>query len=266
VELAASLAEMRRHVLPHDYPDLDLGQLHIYLVEGEDRVLPPMSGYASRHAQQYLKKLGVIVKLNQLVESYDGQTVKLKDGEQIPARTLVWAAGVTGATLPGLPDDRVEHSRYLVNAFNMVKGCQNVFAIGDVALMKTKDYPKGHPQVAPPAMQQGTNLAQNLVRQLRGEVWQPFSYIDKGMLAIAGRGHAVADLPGGLHLSGLPAWLTWLLVHIYYLSGFRNKLVVLANWSYRIFTDQRGTRVIIQNQTGPDGKPAPELACQLPAS
>ncbi len=266
VELAASLAEMRRHVLPQDYPDLDFRQLHIYLVEGDDRVLPPMSAYASRHAQRYLEKLGVIIKLRQLVESYDGQTVKLKDGEEIPARTLVWSAGVTGATLPGLPDDRVEHGRYLVNAFNMVKGCQRVFAIGDVALMKTKDYPKGHPQVAPPAMQQGTNLAQNLARQVRGEVWQPFAYIDKGTLAIAGRGRAVADLPGGLHLSGLPAWLTWLLVHIYYLSGFRNKLVVLANWSYRLFTDQRGTRVIVQNPTGADGQPAPELGCQPAAS
>lgn len=261
VELAASLAEMRQQVLPRDYPDLDLRQLTIYLVEGLDRVLPPMSPYASQHADGYLKKLGVNIKLKQLVASYDGQTVKLKSGEELPTRTLVWAAGVMGATLPGLPPDKVEHGRYLVNAFNMVQGYQDVFAVGDVALMKTPEHPKGHPQVAPPAMQQGEQLGQNLVRQLRQEPWLPFHYLDKGTLAIAGRGRAVADLPGNVHLSGLPAWLTWLFVHIYYLSGFRNKLVVAANWTYRLFTDQRGSRLLIQPPTLAADQPAPEQAC-----
>ena len=246
VELAAALAQMRAHVLPADYPDLDTRQLNIYLVEGADRVLPPMSNYASEHALSYLKELGVEVKLHQLVDSYDGQTVKLKDGETLETRTLIWAAGVTGSLIAGLPADRTEHGRYLVNQYNMVKGYQNVFAIGDVALMKTAAYPHGHPQVSPPAMQQGTHLAQNLARERRAEVWAPFEYWDKGTLAIVGRGRAVADLPGGIHMGGLPAWITWLTVHIYYLSGFRNKLVVTANWAYRLFTHQRGTRVIIE--------------------
>ena len=246
VELSAALAQMRAHVLPEDYPDLDITKMNIYLVEGDDRVLPPMSGYASQHALTYLQELGVTLKLKQLVDSYDGQTVKLKDGETFETRTLIWAAGVTGSLVPGLPDDRTEHGRYLVNQYNMVKGYQHIFAIGDIALMKTKDYPKGHPQVAPPAMQQGTHLAQNLARECRAEVWAPFEYWDKGTLAIVGRGRAVADLPGGLHLGGLAAWVTWLTVHIFYLSGFRNKLVVTANWAYRLFTHQRGTRVIIE--------------------
>ncbi|AMR26600.1 NADH dehydrogenase [Hymenobacter psoromatis] len=249
VELSASLAQMRAHILPEDYPDLDITKMNIYLVEGEGRVLPPMSDYAGEHALAYLKELGVEVKLNQLVAAYDGQTVKLKAGEAIETHTLIWATGVTGNLIPGLPDDRVEHNRYLVNQFNMVKGYQNVFAIGDIAMMKSKDYPKGHPQVAPPAMQQGTHLAQNLARERRSEVWVPFSYWDKGMLAIVGRGRAVADLPGGLHLGGLPAWITWLTVHIFYLSGFRNKVVVMANWAYRFFTHQRGTRVIIETNS-----------------
>ena len=249
VELSAALAQMRAHVLPEDYPDLDITKMTIYLVEGESRVLPPMSDYAGQHAHQYLQELGVTIKLRQLVDSYDGQTVKLKDGEALETRTLVWAAGVTGSTLAGLPDDRVEHGRYLVNQYNMVKGYQNIFAIGDIALMKTQDYPKGHPQVAPPAMQQGTHLAQNLARERRAEVWAPFEYWDKGTLAIVGRGRAVADLPGGRHLGGLLAWVAWLTVHIYYLSGFRNKLVVTANWAYRLFTHQRGTRVIVETNS-----------------
>ncbi|RZK51123.1 MAG: NAD(P)/FAD-dependent oxidoreductase, partial [Hymenobacter sp.] len=259
------LAEMRQHILPRDYPTLDFKQMHIYLVEGEDRVLPPMSATASRHAQQFLVEKGVELKLKKLVDAYDGQTVKLKDGEEIPAQTLVWAAGVTGATLDGLPADKVEHGRYLVNNYNQIIGFQDVFAIGDVALMKTADYPKGHPQVAPPAIQQGTHLAKNLLHQLRGEVWEPFHYFDKGTLAIMGRGRAVADLPGGLHLHGLPAFMTWLLVHIYYLSGFRNKLIVTANWAYRLFSHQRGTRVLVQPYTGHDDPASPELTCEEPA-
>ena len=266
VELAGSLAEMRQQLLPRDYPGLDFKQMNIYLVEGLDRVLPPMSASASQHAQRFLEQKGVVVKLKQLVDSYDGQTVKLKDGEEIPTQTLVWAAGVTGTTLDGLPADKVEHGRYLVNTYNQVVEFQDVFAIGDVALMKTADWPKGHPQVAPPAMQQGTHLAQNLLHQLRGEVWQPFHYLDKGTLAIMGRGRAVADLPGNIHLSGLPAFMTWLLVHIYYLSGFRNKLIVTANWAYRLFSRQRGTRVLVQPYAEKEDQTSAALTCEAPAA
>lgn len=265
VELAASLAQLREHMLPHEYPDLDLSKMHIYLVEGLDRVLPPMSDYASRHADKYLRELGVEVKLKKLVEHYDGSTVKFKDGETIETATLVWAAGVTGAVLPGLPADKVEHGRYLVNQFNMVLGQQDVFAIGDIALMKSPEHPKGHPQVAPPAMQQGTALGQNLQRQLRAEPWQPFKYLDKGTLAIVGQGRAVADLPGGLHLGGLAGWLTWLLVHIYYLAGVRNKVVVLANWTYRLFTQQCGAGLILRPEAPAATQQAPAEVCAAPA-
>lgn len=266
VEVAASLAQMRRHVLPSDYPDLDFGQMNIYLVEGLDRVLPPMSAKASQHANEYLRELGVVVKLNKLVENYDGQTVTFKDGETIAARTLIWSAGVQGVVLPGVPADKVEHGRYLVNGFNMLLGQQDVFALGDVALMKSPAHPKGHPQVAPPAMQQGTALGQNLQRQLRGEPWQPFQYLDKGTLAIVGRGQAVADLPDEVFLSGYPAWATWLTVHLFYLSGFRNKLVVAANWAYRIFTQQRGSSLIIKPAAPTSDQPVPTGAAAASAS
>ncbi|MBO3270963.1 NAD(P)/FAD-dependent oxidoreductase [Hymenobacter defluvii] len=245
VEMAGSIAEMRAHVLPEDYPGLDFSQMHIYLVEGLDRVLPPMSPVSSAHTHEDLKELGVIVKTNTLVENYDGQVVKLKNGEEIRARTLIWAAGVTGATVEGMPKETLERGRYVVNLFNQVQGFSDVFAIGDIALMRSERWPNGHPGVAQPAIQQGVHLAKNLHRLRRGEILEPFSYFDKGSLAITGRNRAVADLPGGKHLSGFMAWAAWLFVHIFYLIGFRSKLVVMANWVYRFFTYQSGTRVII---------------------
>ncbi|MFN8349131.1 MAG: NAD(P)/FAD-dependent oxidoreductase [Spirosomataceae bacterium] len=246
VELAGALAEMRKHVLPGDYPGMDFSAMNIYLVEGLDRVLPPMSPEASRSTQKNLEKLGVIVKLKTMVEAYDGEVVTFKGGEQIATRTLVWAAGVMGATIEGLPPESVEKGRYLVNSFNQLQGFTDIFAIGDVALMKTEKYPKGHPGVAQPAIQQGVHLAKNLNRLQKGEDLRPFEYFDKGSLAIVGRSKAVADLLGNLHLSGFVAWVAWLFVHIYYLIGFRNKLVVLSNWIYRFFTYERGTRIIIR--------------------
>ena len=244
VELAGALAEMRTHVLPYDYPGMDYQKMNIYLVEGGPRVLGPMSEASSARAHQDLERLGVGLKLNTVVKDYDGETALLSTGEALPTRTLIWAAGVTGAVLEGLPPETVERGRYLVNEFNQVLGFEDVFAIGDIALMKSVKYPNGHPGVAQPAIQQGQHLAKNL-RRAAGQPWQPFSYFDKGSLAIVGRYRAVADLPGRQHLGGLLAWGAWLFVHIFYLVGFRNKLVVLANWLYRFFTYQGGTRVII---------------------
>ncbi|TXK52157.1 NAD(P)/FAD-dependent oxidoreductase [Pontibacter qinzhouensis] len=246
VELAGALAEMRTHILPTDYPGLDFSKMNIYLIEGLDRVLPPMDPKSSEKTHRYLEKLGIVVKLSTLVESYDGLTVMLKGGEQIKAHTLIWAAGVSGALVDGLPAESVERGRILVNPFSQVIGFNNIFAIGDIAFMKTEKYPRGHPGVAQPAMQQGKLLAKNLRRLIKGEKLEPFEYLDKGSLAIIGRNRAVADLPGNLHLSGFFAWIIWLFVHIMYLVGFRNKLVVISNWMYRFFTFERGTRLIIR--------------------
>lgn len=248
VEMAGSIAEMRKHVLPNDYPGLDFSKMNIYLVEGLDRVLPPMDPESSKAAHAYLDELGVEVKLKTLVDTYDGQTVILKSGEQIRSQTLIWAAGVTGALIDGIPAESVERGRVLVDQFNQIQGLTNVFAIGDLAYMKggDPDFPNGHPGVAQPAIQQGERLAKNLGQLVRNREMEPFRYFNKGNLAIVGRNRAVADLPRNLHLRGFLAWATWLFVHIFYLIGFRNKLVVLSNWIYRFFTYQRGTRLIIR--------------------
>jgi NADH dehydrogenase len=254
VELAGAMAEMRKHILPLDYPAIDFDRMNIYLVEGMDRVLPPMSRAASQKAKVYLEKMGVIIKLNTLVESYDGETVRFKSGEEILTRTLVWAAGVTGVILKGLPAESIEKGRVLVNQYNEVKGLKNVFALGDIALMKSDKYPKGHPGVAQPAIQQGKHLAKNLQRLLRNIPLKPFKYFDKGTLAIVGRSRAVVDFPGNIHLGGLFAWIIWVFVHLFSLIGFRNKLVVMSNWIYRFFTYQRGNRLIIRPFVQADDK------------
>jgi NADH:ubiquinone reductase (H+-translocating) len=243
VELAGALSEMRQYVLPRDYPGIDFGKMNIYVVEGRERVLPLMSPQASRKSHRYLEKIGVVVKLNTRVESYDGEVVKFNDGKEIPTQTLIWAAGVTGIIIEGLPAETIEGGRILVNQFSQVMGPDNIFAIGDIALMRSKKYPKGHPGIAQPAIQQGKHLAKNLERLFHNRPLKPFSYLDKGTLAIIGRSRAVADLPGNIHISGFLAWMTWLVVHIYYSIGFRNKLVVISNWIYRFFTYQRGNRL-----------------------
>jgi NADH dehydrogenase len=254
VELAGALAEMRKHILPLDYPGIDFGKMNIYLVEGMDRVLPPMSAAASRKAQRYLERMGIVIKLNTLVESYDGEIVRFKSGEEIFTRTLVWAAGVTGVLLKGLPTECIEKGRILVNQYNEVNGLNNVFALGDIALMKSHHYPKGHPGVAQPAIQQGKHLAKNLQRLERGKPMKPFSYFDKGTLAIVGRSRAVIDFPGNINVGGFFAWIIWVFVHLFYLIGFRNKLMVFSNWAYRFFTYQRGNRLIIRPFVQADDK------------
>ncbi|WP_288429054.1 NAD(P)/FAD-dependent oxidoreductase [uncultured Spirosoma sp.] len=259
VEMAGSLAEMRKHVLPADYPGLDFSQMKIYVIEGVGKVLPPMSEEAGNDAKRYLDDLGVIVKLNTLVDNYDGQTVTLKGGEQIRTQTLVWAAGVTGAMIEGIPAEAIERGRILVDPINRIQGLTDVFAIGDIALMKLEKWPKGHPGVAQPAIQQGVHLAKNLHRMRKGETPTPFDYFDKGSLAIVGRSRAVADLPGNIHLGGFIAWMSWLFVHIFYLVGFRSKLIVFSNWIYRLFTYQRGTRIIIRPFVRKDDKVGQEM-------
>ncbi|MBO0951621.1 NAD(P)/FAD-dependent oxidoreductase [Fibrella forsythiae] len=260
VELAGSLAEMRKHVLPNDYPGLDFSKMNIYLVEGVDRVLPPMSPESAAKTQTYLDELGVITKVKTLVDSYDGNVVTFKTGEKISTQTLVWAAGVAGATIDGMPAESVEKGRYLVDEYSRVKGVDGIYAIGDIASMKSEKWPNGHPGVAQPAIQQGQHLAMNLTLMLRNGEMRPFEYFDKGSLAIIGRNRAVADLSKNLHLGGFIAWMAWLFVHIWYLVGFRSKLVVLSNWIYRLFTYERGTRLIIRPFVRKDDKAGQDYA------
>ncbi|MCF6406494.1 NAD(P)/FAD-dependent oxidoreductase [Chitinophaga filiformis] len=246
VEMAGAFSELRKYVLPKDYPILDFSKMKIYLLEGVDRVLPPMHPKSSARAQRYLEKMGVIIKLNAMVQDYDGETITLKSGEQIKSFFVVWSAGVMGEVLAGIPKEWTERGRILTDPFCRAIGSTNIFAIGDIALMKLEDYPRGHPGVAQPAIQMGKYVAKNLFALHRNETVKPFKYFDKGSLATVGRGKAVADLPGDIHLGGRLAWYIWLFVHVNFLVSFRNKLLVMTNWIWNLFTFDKGNRLIIR--------------------
>ena len=262
VELAGAFGELKQHVLPYDYDELDLDQMNIYLVEGQNRLLNGMSDYAGRKSAEYLKKFEVKVMLGKTVDSYDGDVVELNDGTRIPAKTMVWAAGVTGNLFEGFPAEVVQKGNRLpVDDFNRVKGYGNIYALGDIAAMPTAEWPHGHPQLAPVAIQQGEHLGANLNRLLNGRPLRPFRYFDKGSMATVGRNRAVADLPGNIHLGGFVAWIAWMGVHLIFLVGFRSKLLTLSNWIYNYFTYDRGVRLIIRpSQRNPVNLPVEKQA------
>lgn len=247
VETAGAIAELRRHVLPKDYPNLDFSEMSIHLVEGLPRLLPALSEKAGARAKRDLEKMGVVVTLNTMVQEYDGATLTLKGQPSIDTFTVVWSAGVQGETLQGLQPEWLEKGRILIDEHCRVIHSPNIFAIGDIALMKSEPaFPKGHPGVAPVAIQMGKYVGANLPDLHRGATVKPFRYFDKGNLATIGRGKAVADLPRNLHFGGRPAWWIWLFIHIIYLVSFRNKLLVFTNWIWNYFTFDKGNRLIIR--------------------
>ncbi|WP_299365716.1 NAD(P)/FAD-dependent oxidoreductase [Winogradskyella sp.] len=247
VELAGAIAELKNHILPRDYHDLNPGDMNIHLLEGADRVLPPMSKHASKKAERFLKELGVKVHSNTFVENYDGLNVKTNSDLEMQSQTLIWAAGVTGAPVKGLKADAIleKANRYCVNQYNQVEGYDNIFAIGDIALMITDNYPKGHPQVAQPAIQQGKLLGQNILNLIRNKPMKAFSYHDKGSMATIGRNKAVVDLKR-YKFGGFFAWFVWMFVHLMSLVGFRNRVVVLFNWTYNYINFDKAARLIIR--------------------
>lgn len=246
VETAGALAELKRHVLPADYPELDLRQMEIHLIEAGPQLLAGMSEKSSLDAKAALEKLGVNVWLNTLVTDYDGSIVQTNQGRALEASTVIWAAGIQGCLIPGLPEEALARGRRLhVDAYHRVAGTDNVYAIGDIALMTTDTHPQGHPQVAPGAVQMGANLAKNFIRSLKGKEAQPFVYFDKGAMATIGRNKAVVDFRR-FHLKGFLAWLSWMFIHLLYLVGFRNKLVVFVNWVWSYLTYDKGTRIIMR--------------------
>ncbi|NEN24079.1 NAD(P)/FAD-dependent oxidoreductase [Cryomorpha ignava] len=245
VELAGAIAELKKHVLPTDYPDLDFRRMSIHLVEGTERVLPPFSEEASKKALQYLETLGVNVWLNTMVKDYDGKTI-VTSGKPMLTQTLIWAAGVKCQPLDGIPAaNLVKGNRIKVNHFNQVEAYEGLYVLGDLAYMETKDFPKGHPQVAQPAIQQGKLLAKNLSSLVRGKAMKPFKYKDQGSLATIGRSRAVADLPH-YKTQGTLAWFIWTFVHLIALVGFRNRVVVFFNWMINFFSYNRDIRLIIR--------------------
>lgn len=246
VELAGALAEMRNYVLPHDYPELDFSSMHIYLIQSGDRVLPAFSKKSSERTLKYLEALGVEVVLHTRVTDYFGDFVQTNTGAEIFARTLIWTTGVRGVMLEGLDRGVVSKaSRIKVDAFNRVLNSDAVFAIGDCAGMENEAYPAGHPQVAPAAIQQGRQLAQNLLNIERNKPLEPFVYKNKGMMATIGKNKAVVEM-GKIKIGGFFAWYIWMFVHLFSLAGFNNKLFVFISWLRNYINSERGLRIILE--------------------
>lgn len=266
VEMSGALAEMRNNVLPKDYPEMDLKQMQIYLVEAGPTLLGPMSGEAQTKSRAYLERMGVRVHTNTSIKRFEESRAWYGDGptDFFPTENLVWAAGVNGAAVPGLPEPVVTRNKRLtVNRWNQIEGLPDHYAIGDVANLVTEATPKGYPMLAPVAQQQADQLAENLRRLRAGESPQPFKYFNKGVMAIVARNKAVVDLPGDYSFGGFFGWVTWLFVHLMTLVGFRNKVVTLVDWAIQYFSADRALRLIIRpyrrtDYEDDDGKPTQE--------
>lgn len=247
VELSGAIAEVRNNIVPKDYIDIQPSEIKIHLLEGLDRVLPPMSEKASAKAKKFLEDLGVQIHLDTMVEEYDGVVVKTNKNDNLRSKTFIWSAGVTGAPVKGLNASALvdKANRYTVNTFNQIEGYDNIFAIGDIALMQSEKYPKGHPMVAQPAIQQGEHLAKNLIRIQEEKKLEPFDYFDKGTMATIGRNKAVVDLKRST-FGGFFAWFIWMFVHLWFLVGFRNRIVTFFNWTYNYINFDRAARLIIR--------------------
>jgi len=250
VELAGALAELKKQVLPTDYPDLDIRRMQIHIVEAADRLLAAMSETSSDKTEKFLKKMGVNVWLGTQVKDYDGTTV-VTDKRTFNSKTLVWAAGVKGCPVDGLDATIARGNRIVTDEFNFIKGIADVYCIGDVAMIQTEDNPNGHAMLASVAGQQGAQLANNLNRKARGKEMEPFAYTDKGTMATIGRNLAVVDLPF-LSFGGIMAWLTWMFVHLMLLVDYRSRLVVFINWAWSYINYDKGTRLIVRGRESSD--------------
>jgi NADH dehydrogenase len=245
VELAGALAELKKDILPKDYPDLDMRVMDIHLIDSNARILKEFSEESSAKAMETLVDMGVDVRLNERVVDYDSKKIICKSGAELNASMVIWAAGVKANLLDGLPAETVASGRIAVDHYNAVVGVKDVFAIGDVAAMMDEENPRGHAMVAQPAMQQGALLAKNLVKIRAAQTLIPFKYKYRGSMATIGRNKAVTELPR-MKMFGWFAWLVWLLVHVYQLIGFRNKVVVMVSWAQNYFRHSRDLRLIIR--------------------
>lgn len=251
VELSGAIAEIQKHMLKKDYPELSKHEMSVYLVEGTDKVLAALSEKSQRDAKRYLEELGVRVILNAFVNEYDGVTIKLSNGEQIRSNTVIWGAGVKGQFPVGIPEEIIQRgNRIKTDEYCLVQGMSNVYAIGDVSAMITNTYPNGLPGVAPVAQQQGKYVADHIIKRLAGREVEPFKYFNKGSMATVGRNRAVVDI-GKFHLKGFVAWAIWMFVHLVSIFGFRNRMVTFVNWTIKFFTKNSGIRLIIHKYNRP---------------
>jgi NADH dehydrogenase len=242
VELAGAFAEIKKNILPKDYPNIDFTHFKINLIEGSKDTLNSMSLLAKRTSKIYLQKMGVNIITETFVKRYDGNFLELSNGNIIKSKTVIWAAGVIGNTIKGLPDSvQKVGNRIDVNRTNLVNGTQNIFALGDIAFMQTPKYPNGHPQVANVAINQAKNLAYNLNKTKTNE----FEYNDLGSMATIGRNKAVVDLPH-FKFKGYFAWLIWMFLHLMLILSVRNKLIIFINWVWAYLTKDTSLRLILK--------------------
>ena len=249
VELAGALAEMKKNILPKDYPDKDFSKLTIYLLEGSPNVLNPMSSDSQKMSRKYLEELGVIVKTSSIVSKYDGKIVTLQSGEIIASTNVVWAAGIVGHMLEGIPADCVTRgNRLLVNRFSEIEKLNGIYALGDISFMTTPKYANGHPQVASVAIEQAKVLADNFKRSLKNKTRVEYEYHDKGSMATVGKRKAVVDLPK-FSFQGRLAWFTWMFIHLMLILSVKNKLSIFINWMFSYFNNDSTLRVILKSAT-----------------
>lgn len=256
VETAGAICELKKHVLPNDYPELNFSSARIILVQAGPRLLDGMSEHASQKALESLQKMGVEVLLNTAVKDFDGEKVSLSNNTAIPTASFIWSAGVRGETIAGINTEVISKgSRIIVDQFNRVEGYPNIYAIGDIALMTSDpNYPNGHPMVAQVAIQQASTLAKNLVAQTTSSTLRPFKYRNLGSMATIGRNKAVADF-AFIKFKGFIAWLVWMFVHLMTIVGFRNRVVVFINWLWSYVSYDRAIRLIVRPFNRNKGNP-----------
>ena len=244
VEIAGAIGEMKRYVIPKEYPELSPDEMSVTLVEDSDTLLGPMGRKCGNIATKYLSELMVDVRLNTRVEEYSGKYVTYADGRKEYAETVIWTAGVCGENMPGIPDRCLGHGgRIKVDGTNLVEGMESVYAIGDICIMECDEkYPHGHPQVAPVAIQQARNLAHNLNGN---KPVSKFHYRDKGSMATIGKNKAVVKI-GNKVLGGFPAWIIWLGVHLISITGMRNRIFVFCNWIWNYFCNSSALRLLLR--------------------
>ena len=243
VELAGAFAEMKKDILPRDYPHMNFEDLKITLISSTEKPLSNMSDESQKMSEIYLKELGVNFLSEEFVTGYDGDKVIMKSGKFIPSNNVIWAAGVTGNVVAGINPEVVTRNRYITDRFNRVKGYDNIFAIGDISYMETPNYPQGHPQVANVAINQGKNLAKNILKKSESD-WKEYEYKDQGSLATIGKHRAVVDLPG-FKFQGFLAWYFWMFLHLMLILSVRNKLAIFFNWMWSYINKDSSLRLII---------------------
>lgn len=246
VEVCGALAEMRKFVLPKDYPHINFDLMHITLIEAQPHLLQGMNPESGEKARRYLEEMGISVLTDHKVTDYNGELVTLENGRQIESETLIWAAGIKGQLPEGLSQNILARgNRIYVNRINQVNGFEHIYAIGDIAYMETEKYPHGHPQVAQVALQQARQLAYNLIARSKSKALKSFEYHDKGSMATIGRNRAVVDLPR-FRFSGFPAWMVWMFVHLMSIVGVKNRLIIFINWLWSYITFDQSLRLILK--------------------